>query len=85
MADEQPKKMKASIEFEIVEGAGIDADSFLFTLDGKLIGCMDNFELRVNKDEKIGMLYFTQNRIVPGTGVHEFTGTMLKEEHKSDD
>jgi hypothetical protein len=85
MADAQPKKMKASIEFEIVEGAGIDADSFLFSLDGKLIGCMSNFELRVNKAEKIGLLYFTQNPTVPGTCVHEFTGTIPEEEHKSDD
>ena len=62
MTDQSAKKIKASIEFEVIEGVGIDADSFQFTLDGNLIGCMDNFELKVDRSKKIGMLYFTQAR-----------------------
>lgn len=57
MSDTTPKVTKCSIEYNIVEGAGIDPTSFVMTVDGQVIGKVDNFELSVSADQAKCMMF----------------------------
>jgi sporulation protein YlmC with PRC-barrel domain len=49
--------MKCAIEYDIVEGVGIDPSSFIMTVDGRVIGKVDNFELSVSSDQNKCMMF----------------------------
>jgi len=57
MSDTAPKVTKCNLSYDIVEGKGIDPHSFVISMDGKLIGKLDNFELKVSADQNKCMMY----------------------------
>lgn len=57
MSDTAPKVTKCNLAYDIVEGKGIDPHSFVISMDGKLIGKLDNFELKVSADQDKCMMY----------------------------
>jgi hypothetical protein len=57
MSDTAPKITKCNMAYDIVEGKGIDPHSFVLSMDGKLIGKLGNFELKVSADQDKCMMY----------------------------
>lgn len=57
MTDTAPKVTECNLSYNIVEGKGIDPHSFVISMDGKIIGKLDNFELKVSADQDKCMMY----------------------------
>ena len=68
MSDEQPKKVRVTLAFDLVDGIGVDLPSLMMHMDGKAVGFIDSMDFSFKNKQRWGRFQYVQFRNPRETG-----------------